>query len=272
MRPPANVINRVTLFEATLINDGKLARIDILRKEANEFHVIEVKATSYDTQENEAAVADGRLNLFRTKRNQSIAAGWREYLEDVTFQTLVLREVFPQAKIRPFLLVPDKSKSTRIDRLYSLFRLHRRPVPGCRFERFEVEFTDDVEELRSEHFLTLVPVDAEVEMLAEEVSDATAEYIAIVRPRLRKVVTPLAVACRGCEYRAAEAGQHTSDCPHGNRRWNRFGRRHATQQRTGPSRAEANPGSGSVARLPTYARCSGPGVGSIEHARRVEPR
>ena len=194
----------VTLFEATLIYNGKLARIDILRKQANEFHVIEVKAASYDTQENVAAVADGRPNLFRTKRNQSIIAGWREYLEDITFQTLVLREVFPQATMRPFLLMPDKSKTTRMDCLYSLFRLYRRPVPGS---RFEVEFTGDVELLRREHFLTLVPVDGEVEMLAEEVSEVAAEYTASLRPCLRKIVTPLSVACRGCEYRAAEAGQ-----------------------------------------------------------------
>jgi hypothetical protein len=165
----------VTLFEATLINNGKLARVDILRKQANEFHLIEVKAAAYDTQENAAAVTDGRPNLFRTKRNRSIVAGWREYLEDVTFQVLVLREVFPQAKIQPFLLMPDKSKTTRIDRLYSWFHLHRRPVPECRFEQFEVEFVGDVEELRGGHFLTLVPVEAEVEILAEEVSEAGEE-------------------------------------------------------------------------------------------------
>ena len=196
-----------TLFEATLISNGKLARIDILMKHGNELHLIEVKATSFDSDEDAAAVAEGRPNLFRTKRNHSIAAEWQEYLEDVTFQTLVLREVFPHATIRPFLLMPDKSKTTRIDKLYSLFRIRRRRMPGSRQERFEVEFTGDVEQLRREHFLTLVPVDAEVEMLAQEVGDAAGQYVASLSPRLRKIATPLSVACRGCEYRATEAGQ-----------------------------------------------------------------
>jgi hypothetical protein len=197
----------VTLFEATLISNGQLARFDILKKRMNEFHVIEVKATSYDSTENAAAVAEGRPNLFRNKRSQSIVAGWREYLEDVTFQVLVLRGLLPQATIRASLMMPDKSKSTRIDRLYSLFRLHRRSVARSRFKRFEVEFTGDLDELRHEHFLTMVPVDAEVEMLADGVRKTAAEYVASLRPRLRKIVTPRSVACRSCEYRAVEPGQ-----------------------------------------------------------------
>jgi hypothetical protein len=197
----------ITLFEATLISNGKLARIDILEKQGNEFHLIEVKATLYNSGEDAAAVADGRPNLFRAKRSGSIAVGWREHLEDVTFQALVVRELFPLAKIRASLMMPDKAKSTAIDRLYSMFRLHRRTVAGSRFEQFEVEFTGDVDELRREHFLTLVPVDAEVEMLSGEVSDAAAAYVASLRPRVRKLVTPLSVACRGCEYQAARPGQ-----------------------------------------------------------------
>ena len=100
--------------------------------------------------------------------------------------------------------MPDKSKSTRIDRLYSLFRLHPRPVPGS---RFEVEFTGDAEELRREHFLTLVPVDAEVELLIGEVGEVAAGYVASLRPSLRKIVSQVSVACRGCEYRASNLGQ-----------------------------------------------------------------
>ena len=197
----------VTLFEGTLISGGKLARVDILQKRGNELHLIEVKATSYDSNENAAAVAEGRPNLFRTKRNQSIVSGWQEYLEDVTFQVLILRELFPQAKIRAFLMMPDKSKTTRIDRLYSLFHLSRRPVPGSGFKQLKVEFVGDVDDLRREHFMTLVPVDAEVELLAKEVGEEVEEYAASLRPQLQKIAVPLSVACRGCEYRVVEPGQ-----------------------------------------------------------------
>ena len=197
----------VTLFEATLITGHKLARVDILGKRGNEFHLIEVKSTSYDSDENTAAVADGCPNLFRAKRSQSIVAGWREYLEDVTFQVLVLRELFPDAIIRAFLMMPDKSKTTRIDALYSNFQLKRTKAPGSPIERIEVEFTGDVNELRREHFLTLVPVDAEVDLLAKEVAGKADEYAASLNPP-RKITTDLGVNCRKCEYRAQSTGQH----------------------------------------------------------------
>jgi hypothetical protein len=199
--------NDVTLFEATLISNHKLARIDILQKRGNELHLIEVKATSYDSNEAAVAVAEGRPNLFHTRRKQAIVAGWREYLEDVTFQVLVLRELFPDARIRTSLIMPDKSKSTGIDRLYSLFRLRRSTSPESTAGRFRVGFLGDPEELRRDHFLTVVPVDAAVEMLAGQVGEAAAESFESMFPELGKRVTPLSVACRGCEYRAIEPGQ-----------------------------------------------------------------
>ena len=211
--------NNVTLFECTLISSGTLARVDILQKRADQLHLIEVKSTSYDSDVNAAAVAEARPNLFRTKRNHSIVADWRERLEDVTYQALVLRKLFPRATIRVSLMMPDKSKTTRIDRLYSLFRLRRRLVQGSKFERLEVEFTGDVDELRREHFLSLVPVDAEVELLAKEVGEKAEEYAASLRPRLRRTAIPLSVACRGCEYRAVQPGD-----PDGFREcWGRLG-------------------------------------------------
>src|SRR5687768_7238454 len=46
----------VTLFEATLIIGGKLARIDILIKRGMTFKLIEAKAKSYDSVENAQAI------------------------------------------------------------------------------------------------------------------------------------------------------------------------------------------------------------------------
>src|SRR5881296_1207659 len=42
----------VTVFEATLLAGHCLARADILRKQGNEFRLIEVKAKSFDSKEN----------------------------------------------------------------------------------------------------------------------------------------------------------------------------------------------------------------------------
>jgi len=192
--------DQVTLFEATLMSGGKLARVDILKKSGNVFDLIEVKAKSYDSDENEAAMDMGRPNLFRTKKSNSIITGWQEYLEDVTYQVMVLQELFPKAIIRPFLVMPDKSKTTQIDRLHSFFRLHRIQQPGRKFTSVEVEFTGDADLLRKNHFLTQVSVEAEVKLLLPGVQTATEKYLASLLPKLRKMSTPISVGCRGCEY------------------------------------------------------------------------
>ena len=191
---------QVTLFEATLLSGGKLARVDILKRSGDEFHLIESKAKSYDSNENESAMDAGRLNLFRNKRDNGIVTEWREYLEDVTFQVMVLRELFPNAIVRPFLIMPDKSKTTQIDQIHSLFRLRRIEHPGRKFTSVVVDFTGDPAQLRSDHFLTQVSVEAEVRLLLPDVKSAAEKYLASLQPKLQKISTPIRVACRGCEY------------------------------------------------------------------------
>jgi hypothetical protein len=195
----------MTLFEATLISGQKLARVDILVKRGNEFQLIEVKAKSYDGEENRAAKAKGRPSLFWKKNGKGIVSEWQEYLEDVAFQVLVLRELFPQAIIRPFLLMPDKSKTTPVDQLHSFFQIRRIKKPGSKFTRLLVDFTGDVQQLRAGHFLSQVPVGAEVKHLLPEVGRAASEYAASLNPDLRKIERPLSVACKSCEYRASGA-------------------------------------------------------------------
>src|SRR5688500_10588096 len=79
----------VTLFEATFLFGQLLARVDILQKRGNRFRLIEVKAKGFNSAK------DG-LNPFRGKRGD-ISSKWRTYLEDVTFQTHILRSLYPNA-------------------------------------------------------------------------------------------------------------------------------------------------------------------------------
>jgi uncharacterized protein DUF2779 len=194
----------VTLFEPTFISNGKLARVDILRKRGNEFDLVEIKAKSYDSKENAQAIRDGYQSLFRNK-DGSISAKWQEYLEDVAFQVQVLQELFPGSIVRPYLCMPDKSKTTNIDRLYSQFRLRRVPREGSRHEQIVVDFLGDAERLRSDHFLVEVSVADEVLFLAEDVRKKAEQYAASLQPRLKKIVVPLKTVCADCEYHAIGA-------------------------------------------------------------------
>ncbi len=204
----------VTLFEATLIRGQKLGRVDILIKRGHVFQLIEVKAKSYDGEEDAAAKAGGRRSLFWKKKGDGIISGWQECLEDVAFQVLVLRELFPQATIHPFLMMPDKSKTTPIDRLHSFFRIMRIKQRGSDSTRLVVEFNGDVQQLRSHHFLSQVPVGAEVEHLLPEASKAASDYAGSLNPDLRKIPTPISVACKKCEYHAdgTERGDGYREC------------------------------------------------------------
>lgn len=56
--------NNCTLFEATLINDGLLARVDILIKRGNVFEIIEIKSRAFDRQKNDERVQQGSPTCF----------------------------------------------------------------------------------------------------------------------------------------------------------------------------------------------------------------
>lgn len=134
----------VTLLEAAFESKGKFARPDILIKQGNHLTLIEVKAKSFDSTE---------ANPFRNKKG-NIVPGWQPYLEDITFQTLILRELFPASTLTCELMMSDKSKTTAIDNLHSLFALNLISEDDSGYPRARFTFTGDVDQLRKDHFLT----------------------------------------------------------------------------------------------------------------------
>jgi hypothetical protein len=191
--------DRVTVFEATLLAGAKLARVDILRKRGNEFDLIEVKSTSYDSSEAGAVGADRVARLPRGPKG-GLDPKWKDKLDDVAFQAFVLGELFPGAKINPFLLVPDKAKTTTIDVIHQLFTVER---SDGEFAKVRGIFHGDAEALRANHFLTKVDVSREVAERLEEVKADAAIFEASLTPKLARIVVPLAVRCHKCEYRVS---------------------------------------------------------------------
>ena len=111
--------------------------------------------------------------------------------------------MFPNARIRPFLVMPDQSKSTGIDLLPSLFRFvypeNGDEDLGSDFTRMAVDYVGDVRDLRRNHFLTKVDVTAEVENLKPGVRSKIAEYVASLVPELRRIEPSISAHCRDCE-------------------------------------------------------------------------
>src|SRR5690606_29472654 len=93
-----------TLFEATFISRGKLARADILVRHGDVLELIEIKSRGIDRQHYDMLIAAGKPNPFHVTRNpREIRKEWRPYLEDAAFQVAVLEEIFPDARILAYL-------------------------------------------------------------------------------------------------------------------------------------------------------------------------
>jgi hypothetical protein len=182
----------VTLFEATLISGRKLARADILRKQGNQFELIEVKAKLIDSSE--------ETNPFWGARG-NITADWQPYLEDVAFQYSVLCQLFPIANIVPYLCLVDKAKTTTVHSLFSKFQLSDSDLSAAKFRRPKVSYTGDTEQLRRNHFLSRINVAKEVNDLLPEVERSSTEFLASLQGGVTKIQVPINVRCRMCEYR-----------------------------------------------------------------------
>ncbi|HEY1407368.1 MAG TPA: DUF2779 domain-containing protein, partial [Promineifilum sp.] len=194
-----------TLFEATFISAGKLARVDILVRRGNVIELIEVKSKSFDRLQNDALIRAGKPNVFRAKSNpDEIDSSWRPYIEDVAFQVSVLQGVFPEAQIVPYLMLPDTSRTCLVDGLHSRFTLRVLPDQDSPATAPSADYIGDPREIRRNPILAKVRVADEVNMVLSHVENRSAHYVEYLLPSLRRIVTPLSVHCKSCEYRVQE--------------------------------------------------------------------
>ena len=183
----------VTLLEAAFESGGKFARPDILIKQGTHLTLIEVKAKSFDSSKD---------SILRNKKG-GIIPEWLPYLEDITFQAIILRELFPASTLTCELMMPDKSRTTSINNLHALFALNLIKEDDSGYPRARFTFKGDVELLRENHFLTRLNVDLEAGELTPEVSSTAAAFFKSMNP-LTKIPVPISFACKDCEYRVEE--------------------------------------------------------------------
>jgi uncharacterized protein DUF2779 len=182
-----------TFFEATVLNNNLLARVDILQRDDTVLRLIEVKSSSFDS------IKDGP-RPFRGEKG-GILSEWREDLEDVTFQTVVLRRAFPEFTIIPTLCLVDKAKRATENVTFDKFRLTRQDGPGSRMKP-RVDYIGDVSCLQSEHVLAILDVTPEVAELDADVTSAANELGATLRSDpIHRIVSKIGQKCEGCEYR-----------------------------------------------------------------------
>jgi hypothetical protein len=109
-----NLLNeaRVTIYEGAIQFGDLFIRADIIQKNGDEVSLIEVKAKSFDPDEDE----------FIGKRG-GILSDWDEYVHDIAFQTFVFKSAFPNFKVTPFLYLMNKKSVCPSDGLNQKFLL-----------------------------------------------------------------------------------------------------------------------------------------------------
>lgn len=107
----------IIIYEAAFLVDGYFIRTDIIEKIGNKVRLIEVKAKSFDPNEE---------NLFIGKKG-GLVSGWKLYLFDLAFQKKVAELAYPNLEFEAYLMMADKSKKASIDGLNQMFRV---PING----------------------------------------------------------------------------------------------------------------------------------------------
>lgn len=181
----------IILFEAAIISRGKVIRIDILKKDKNKYEILEVKAKSGDSEDD----------------NKKIDA---EYMDDVVFQYYVLHEYLTDKGIRNFtidsyLLMPDKSYHVRLDKLPMLFKDVTKKSIDSNFRKKEYEFAyplngEQHKQLIDDNFLTLLNLNDYVLKNLNRIESNAHIYLNSLNP-LKKIAVPINKNCFKCEYK-----------------------------------------------------------------------
>jgi len=192
----------ITLFEATVISNNKIIRIDILEKIGSVFNLIEVKSRSYNSADPDKAIK----NL-------------QESIEDVAYQTMVLKEAYPEFNINSYLLLPDKTKRTNIEGLAGWFEVNEMieekfendELPAqnkVQFKKPRVQFKYEndsdrqkyIDQLIKDNLLTLVDVNNEVESMMDDIKQRTNLFLDILEKGIKQEQYLINKKCKACEF------------------------------------------------------------------------
>jgi len=104
----------IVIYEGAIKFDNFFIRADIIEKKGNQINLYEVKAKSFNTLKPNLEGVKGVIN-----------AEFLSYLQDVTFQTWVIKKAFPKFEISSFLVMPDKSKTIKTENLNQMFKINQ---------------------------------------------------------------------------------------------------------------------------------------------------
>ena len=198
----------ITLFEPAFEFNQRLARIDIFVKNGSKIELIEVKSASRDS-------------LNPKKDNQKL----KKYIQDISYQYTILKDIFPECEITCLLLMPDKAMRTMIDGFAGWFRLKEQAISKdleyeapdeiltqekSKFQKPVVEFVyenhpnrqDYIDRIRKEGILNYLDVTDKAKALETEIRAKANSFINILNNGLEATSNDFQISksCKSCEY------------------------------------------------------------------------
>lgn len=177
----------VTIFEAAILSGQKLIRIDILVKNGKNIDLIEVKSKSYDSTPDD-------------KIQKKMMDELQDYILDVAYQYSVLKEVYPNYNITPYLYMPDKAKTTSVEGMNTAFKV-KHEITNTGFQKFEVSVEPSLQkDLIEDDILTLLDVTEQVKLLLPAVRLKSIELLKSIENGLQKIESPISKNCFKCQF------------------------------------------------------------------------
>lgn len=191
----------VVLYEAAFKTaDGRNIRADIIEKKGNQINLIEVKAKSWNSE----------FYIFDKKpkgsNKENVSKNFEPYLEDVTFQYTVVKELFADSSITPFLFLPDKATSTSIEGLNGLFSIQKTETTKSGFRSYDVQFIGDEKQLLQDKIMVLVDVSEFVNKNYDIILNRAKEMLAYMNADFDETLGNKALdgKCKSCDYRLSK--------------------------------------------------------------------
>lgn len=191
-----------TIFEAAIQHKNLFIRADVLIKNGDKIEIIEVKAKSYDPQEEDQFYNKSQLKKGVKKLNST----WEPYLIDVAFQCYVVKSAFPCAVVSGSLMLADKSATASVDGINQQFFLEK-SADGRTSARVASDMT---KESLGEPLLVRVPVADEIDVVWSSVYETAnkalpfkelVDFLAETSVDRSFVQPVVGSQCKSCEFR-----------------------------------------------------------------------
>ena len=104
----------VIIYEAAFRYENLFIRADIVCKKGDSLYLYEVKAKSYNTEED---------HFWQKRDPTKMNNDWKEYLNDIAFQAFVIQKSHPALRLFPHLLLADKLQKASVEGLNQKFKL-----------------------------------------------------------------------------------------------------------------------------------------------------